>query len=194
MYWTWYIWPVCGCFPQFCTWGKANIDTPQLSKFIFANEEIHLNMQQGIVRIGEDGSLFCDKEIIVSVSNSIVEDKESVYAVLPNFTLKRVPKITKKIPTHSIHWLNKNSKNLKEGFNSYTIFQTPLFEAIKTSTMKIQTLNTLKRHITIGVEEDTSNIFSNFLLKRRLAEDSSSGNGSGERKRAKLNDAASVIS
>lgn len=104
-----------------------------MKKMVFAGEEIHMDLQNGILVLTEDSSLECNGEMAVSVSNKSIIETESICAVLPNFTLKQIGNI----PTQSIAWLNNNSERLKEGCMAYTIFQTCIFEVTKTSTMKI---------------------------------------------------------
>lgn len=108
--------------------------------------------------------------------------------------MKRVYKLQKGIRTHSISWLNNNVKDLEEIYKVYTVFQTSIFEVKKTSMMMIQTLNTLKRHIKIGIEEDTSNEFSRYLLKRKIEESSGSSEDHSAGKKKRIDYASSVVS
>lgn len=123
-------------FYNFVYGGKQKMTTLNLDKMLFAKEELHFNMTNGVIKIAIDGSLYCENELIVSISRHIKDANESVCAVLPNFTMKRVYKLQKGISTQSTAWLNHNSDSLPEGFKAYTMFQTAIFEVKKTSTIE----------------------------------------------------------
>lgn len=110
--------------------------------------------------------------------------------ILHNFTIKKVPALIEGIPTKTVKWLNKNFNSLPENFQAITIVQTNYFPVNKKSDASLQVLKTLQRHLDVGLEEDTSANFTNYLLKRKFEEEGS-GSSSGE-KRARIEIASSL--
>ncbi|CAB3251324.1 unnamed protein product [Arctia plantaginis] len=70
-------------FYNFVYGGKQKTSVMSMDKIFYSREELHFDLSNGIVKLSNDGCLYCDNELIVSVSNSMKDCDESVCAVLP---------------------------------------------------------------------------------------------------------------
>lgn len=178
-------------FYNFCVGRFTNVNVTQIKSIIFHRSKIVEDLSTNLLVVDSNKNLLCNGEIILTSGPHKHINDEATCSILPHFTVKRVQSLIEGIPTKTVEWLNKNEKLLPENFKAITIFQTNFFLVTKKNDSSLQLLKTLRRHIDVGMEEDTSVAFSRFILKRKLSEeDSSSSSGA---KRSRIETASSTL-